>query len=291
MKQHKKSIFFFGAFCAAVRNTPSPIDKGELTQYVEYKLFSKVHLAIGFYMKYALLSDIHSNLEAFQAVLQDLAKEKVDDVFFLGDIVGYGADPGRCIELLQELTTHSIAGNHDWAAVGLTGTEYFNPVAKTAIEWTAGKITACQQTFLAQLPLTKNYPPVTLVHATPHHPEAWDYLLSCEEASHSFTNGDQQICFIGHSHTPITFVEDKEGMISVLSDTTFTLKDAHRYIINVGSVGQPRDGNPQAAYGIYHADDARFILKRIPYTIERAQEKIIEAGLPPFLASRLAEGQ
>ena len=242
-------------------------------------------------MRYALLSDIHSNLEAFQAVAEDLAQEKVDDVFFLGDIVGYGADPGRCIQLLQELTTHSIAGNHDWAAVGLTETDYFNPVAKTAIEWTAGKITSRQQTFLAQLPLTKNYPPVTLVHATPHHPEAWDYLLSCKEASHSFNTGDHQICFIGHSHSPITFVEDKEGTISLLPDTTFTLKDAHRYIINVGSVGQPRDGNPHAAYGIYHADDARFTLKRIPYAIERAQEKITEAGLPPFLASRLAEGQ
>jgi len=241
-------------------------------------------------MKYALLSDIHSNLEAFQAVIQDLAKEKVDDVFFLGDIVGYGADPGQCIELLQELTTHSIAGNHDWAAVGLTETVSFNPVARTAIEWTAGKITARQQAFLAQLPLIKKYPHSTLVHATPHHPEAWDYLLSLEEASESFTCSDQHICFTGHSHAPPTFVKDEEGTVSVLPDTTFTLKDAHRYIINVGSVGQPRDGNPHAAYGIYHADDARFILKRIPYAVERAQKKIIEAGLPPFLASRLAEG-
>jgi diadenosine tetraphosphatase ApaH/serine/threonine PP2A family protein phosphatase len=254
-------------------------------------MFSQVHIAIGLYMKYALLSDIHSNLEAFQAVVQDCVKEKVDDVFFLGDIVGYGADPGRCIEILQELTTHVIAGNHDWAAVGLTETGYFNPVAKTAIEWTAGKITSRQQTFLAQLPLTRNYPRITLVHATPHQPEAWDYMLSLQEAAHSFNYCDQHICFIGHSHTPITFVEDQEGKISVLPDTTFTLKDSHRYIINLGSVGQPRDGNPQAAYGIYTADDARFILKRMPYTIERAQEKIIAAGLPPFLASRLAEGR
>ena len=254
-------------------------------------MFSRVHTTIGLNMKYALLSDIHSNLEAFQAVAEDLAQEKVDDVFFLGDIVGYGADPGRCIELLQELTTHIIAGNHDWAAVGLTETGSFNPVAKTAIEWTAGKITSRQQTFLAQLPLIKNYPHSTLVHATPHHPEAWDYLPSLKEASQSFKYSDQHLCFIGHSHTPITFVKDQEGKISVLPDTAFTLKDAHRYIINVGSVGQPRDGNPHAAYGIYHADDARFTLKRIPYTIERTQEKIIEAGLPPFLASRLAEGQ
>ena len=242
-------------------------------------------------MKYALLSDIHSNLEAFQAVVKDLTKEKVDDVFFLGDIVGYGADPVRCIKMLQKLTTHIIAGNHDWAAVGRTETDLFNPVAKTAIEWTALQITPRQQAFLTQLPLIKNYPHSTLVHATPHHPEDWNYLLSLKEASQNFTCGDQHICFIGHSHTPITFVQDHEDKISVLPDTTFTLNDGHRYIINVGSVGQPRDGNPHAAYGIYHADDARFTLKRIPYAVERAQKKIIAAGLPPFLASRLAEGR
>ena len=262
-------------------------------------------------MKYALLSDIHSNLEAFQAVVKDLTKEKVDDVFFLGDIVGYGADPVRCIKMLQKLTTHIIAGNHDWAAVGRTETDLFNPVAKTAIEWTALQITPRQQAFLTQLPLIKNYPHSTLVHATPHHPEDWNYLLSLKEASQNFTCGDQHICFIGHSHTPITFVQDhedkinkstiyykkspfvknKEGAISHLHNATFTLKDGHRYIINVGSVGQPRDGNPHAAYGIYHADDARFTLKRIPYAVERAQKKIIAAGLPPFLASRLAEGR
>jgi len=254
-------------------------------------MFSRIHPATCLNMKYALLSDIHSNLEAFQAVIQDCEKEKVDDIFFLGDIVGYGADPGRCIEMLQELTTHIIAGNHDWAAVGLAETDSFNLVAKTAIEWTARQITHRQQTFLAQLPLTKNYPHSTLAHATPHHPEAWNYLHSLKEASQNFKSGAQPICFIGHSHTPITFVEDKEGKISLLPDTTFTLKDDHRYIINVGSVGQPRDGNPHAAYGIYYTDDARFILKRIPYTIKRTQEKIIAAGLPPFLASRLAEGR
>lgn len=242
-------------------------------------------------MKYALLSDIHSNLEAFQAVAQDLEREKVDDVYFLGDIVGYGADPGRCIELLQEMSTHIIAGNHDWAAVGLTGTDYFNPVAKTAIAWTAGRISSRQQTFLTDLPLIKRYPPLTLVHATPHLPEAWDYLLSCEDAADSFTCDDQQICFIGHSHTPVTFVQDREGTITRLPDSTFTLQDDRRYIINVGSVGQPRDGNPHAAYGVYDTTDGRFTIKRVPYPVGLAQEKIIAAGLPTFLASRLAEGR
>ena len=241
-------------------------------------------------MKYAIISDIHSNLEAFQAVLEDLSKENVDQIFSLGDIVGYGADPNPCLEILQGLAIIGVAGNHDWAAVGLTETSYFNPVAKTAIEWTAGKISQSHKEFLKALPLTQNKHTMTLVHATPNRPEEWDYIFSLQEASLSFQHYDHQICFIGHSHRPITFVEDAEAKTSILMNTSFTLSDSHRYIINVGSVGQPRDGDPRAAYGIYNIDDGRFTLKRISYPIERTQKKIMEAGLPPFLASRLASG-
>jgi len=241
-------------------------------------------------MKYAILSDVHSNLEAFQAVLTDLAREKVDQTFFLGDIVGYGADPDQCIELLRGLTTFVVAGNHDWAVVGLTDYSYFNPLAKTAIEWTARTVTAAHQEFLKKLPLAQNYRNIALVHATPCEPEEWNYLLSLEEVHLSFQHHDRQICFLGHSHVPIAFKQDEEGQSSVLPDTTFTLRDSQRYIINVGSVGQPRDGDPRAAYGIYSRDDSCFTLKRVPYNIESAQEKIIAAGLPHFLAQRLALG-
>ncbi|MBW2221573.1 MAG: metallophosphoesterase family protein [Deltaproteobacteria bacterium] len=242
-------------------------------------------------MKYAIISDVHSNLEAFQAVLEDLSKEKVDQVFFLGDIVGYCADPNPCIEILQGLTTIVIAGNHDWATVGLTKTSYFNPLAKVAIEWTARKITQSHKEFLKTLPLIQTRNTITLVHAAPNQPEKWDYIFSLQEASLSFNYYDHQICFIGHSHRPIAFVEDEERRISILINTSFTLRDSHRYIINVGSVGQSRDGNPRAAYGIYNTDDVRFTLRRIPYNIERTQKKIMDAGLPPFLASRLASGR
>ena len=241
-------------------------------------------------MKYAILSDVHSNLEAFQAVLADLSQEKVDQTFFLGDIVGYGADPDQCIELLQGLTTSAIAGNHDWAAIGLTEYTYFNPVARAAIEWTSGNITGEHQEFLKKLPLTQNHHNLTLVHATPYEPEAWHYIFSLEEAHVSFQYHDRQICFLGHSHTPIAFKQNEEGRSSVLPDTTFTLEGSQRYIINVGSVGQPRDGDPRAAYGIYDPDEPCFTLRRIPYNIKRAQEKIIAAGLPHFLAQRLALG-
>lgn len=241
-------------------------------------------------MKYAILSDIHGNLEAFQAVLKDLSQEKADQAFFLGDGVGYGADPNSCIKLLQELTPIVVAGNHDWATVGLTEQSYFTPVAKAAIEWTIRKVTVSHQEFLKKIPLMQKHHNFTLVHATSFEPEAWNYIFSLQEASLNFQHHDQKICFIGHSHTPIAFGQDEEGKTYVLSDTTFTLRDSHRYIINVGSVGQPRDGDPRAAYGIYNPDDSRFILKRIPYNIEGAQKKIIEAGLPHFLATKLASG-
>jgi len=241
-------------------------------------------------MKHAILSDIHGNLEAFQAVLKDLSQEKIDQVFFLGDIVGYGADPDKCIESIQELTSCVVAGNHDWAAVGLTDTSYFNPAAKTAVEWTAKKISENHQEFLKKLPLLQNHPNLTLVHAAPHQPEEWDYTRSPHEASLSFQHFDQQICFIGHSHVPLAFEQNEEGTTYVLPYTTFTLRDSYRYIINTGSVGQPRDGDSRASYGIYSPDDSRFILKRISYNIKRAQKKILDAGLPHFLALRLASG-
>ncbi len=242
-------------------------------------------------MSMVILSDIHSNLEAFQAVLKDISHEQVDQVLFLGDIVGYAADPDECIETLRGLTPHVVAGNHDRAAVGLTDTDNLNPLARAAVEWTAETITADHAAFLTRLPLTMSLPGMLLVHATPYQPEAWDYIVSLEDASQSFRHCDQQICFTGHSHYPISFVQDREGGISVIGSTSFTLLDSCRYLINVGSVGQPRDGDPRAAYGIYKPEDATFSLKRVPYDIKRTQEKIIAAGLPPFLAARLEAGR
>jgi diadenosine tetraphosphatase ApaH/serine/threonine PP2A family protein phosphatase len=242
-------------------------------------------------MSIIILSDIHSNLEAFQAVLKDMAHEQVDQVLFLGDIVGYAADPGPCIETLRGLTPHMVAGNHDRAAVGLTDIDDFNPVARAAIEWTASSITVDHSAYLKGLPLTLCLPGMLLVHATPYQPEAWNYIFSPDDAAQGFRHCDQQICFTGHSHHPIAFAQDEEGNISVIRNATYTLIDSCRYLINVGSVGQPRDGDPRAAYGIYKAEAATFSLRRVPYDIKRTQEKIIAAGLPSLLAARLEEGR
>jgi predicted phosphodiesterase len=241
-------------------------------------------------MKYALLSDIHGNVEAFQAVLGNLEREKVDQVFFLGDIVGYGANPEECIKLLEGLTTWVVAGNHDWASVGLTDYSNFNPVAKTAIEWTKRKLSVPYQHYLTHLPLLLTCHNLTFVHASPYHPEEWNYVFSLSEASFNFCCYEQQISFIGHSHTPVSFMQSERGTTHLLQKSTFPIEESSRYLINVGSVGQPRDGDPRAAYAIYDLDESRVTIKRIAYDIEGAQKKIIEAGLPHFLAQRLAAG-
>ena len=242
-------------------------------------------------MRYALLSDVHSNLEAFQAVIKDIECEKVDHVCFLGDIVGYGADPAQCIDMLEGFTSWIVAGNHDWGAVELTDTSYFSAAAKNAIDWTAEQISPSHREFLKNLPLTSMPPGIHLAHATPHKPERWDYIFSLQEARDGFNNCEQHVCFIGHTHSPVTFVENREGKVSLLTDNPFSLRDEYRYIINVGSVGQPRDGDPRAAYGIFDAENASFILKRVVYGFEDTQKKIIAAGLPPSLASRLSKGR
>jgi diadenosine tetraphosphatase ApaH/serine/threonine PP2A family protein phosphatase len=242
-------------------------------------------------MSIVILSDIHSNLESFQAVLKDFSRERVDQVLCLGDVVGYAADPDHCIETLRGLTSHVVAGNHDWAVAGLADTSCFNPEARAAVEWTAGIITADHSAYLKGLPLTLCLPGMLLVHATPCQPESWDYIFSLDDAAMSFHHFEQQVCLTGHSHYPIAFAQDKEGTISVIWDSTFTLLESHRYLINVGSVGQPRDGDARAAYAIYKPEEASFTLRRVSYDITRTQGKIVAAGLPSFLAARLAAGR
>jgi predicted phosphodiesterase len=241
-------------------------------------------------MKLAILSDIHGNLEALQAVLDFLNEEGIKEVICLGDIVGYGANPNECIDLVREATDQIIAGNHDWGAVGLTDISFFNPVAKAAIEWTARELTKNSKEFLKQLPLTREKEELFFVHGTPSFPESWDYLFRSADARKEFESFIQRVCFIGHSHTPLAFARNQQGMIFQINYAEQRMEDDRRYIINVGSVGQPRDLDPDAAVGIYDLSIKRFTLERIPYNIRAAQEKILEAGLPYMLAERIEVG-
>jgi diadenosine tetraphosphatase ApaH/serine/threonine PP2A family protein phosphatase len=241
-------------------------------------------------MKWAILSDIHGNLEAFRAVIQDLREQGAGKIAFLGDVVGYGADPNECLALLRELSETAVAGNHDHGSVGLTNIDGFNPAARAAILWTRERLLRENVAYLRRLPLMQQKEGITLVHATPNEPAEWNYLFTFPEAQKGFHALSGDLAFFGHSHRPLILAQEANGEVRVLNHEKASLKEGIRYMINVGSVGQPRDGNPRAAYGLYDAAAKKYVLRRVPYDIQAAHEKIIQAGLPPFLAQRLLKG-
>jgi diadenosine tetraphosphatase ApaH/serine/threonine PP2A family protein phosphatase len=241
-------------------------------------------------MKWAILSDVHGNLEALQAVIADLRREGAERIAFLGDAVGYGANPDECLLLLRERTEWMVAGNHDYGAVGLTDVSYFNPAAKAAILWTGKRLSPESRAYLRGLPLLSKVAGITFVHATPHAPGEWNYIFTFPEAEEAFRAMAGDLAFIGHSHSPLILAKKGDGEVTLYEEEEMALEKGIRYIINVGSVGQPRDRNPKAAYGVYEEAGKKYLLKRVDYDIQTAQKKIISAGLPPSLAQRLSEG-
>jgi len=241
-------------------------------------------------MKWAILSDVHGNLEALQAVMADLSQEGAERIVFLGDAVGYGANPNECMLLLRQLTEWMVAGNHDYGAVGLTDVSSFNAAAQAAIFWTGKALSDESRAFLRQLPLLRQTGGMTFVHASPHEPGAWNYIFTFPEAEQGFQALAGELAFIGHSHSPCILAKKGENKIMAHEGEGATLERGVRYIINVGSVGQPRDRNPQAAYGLYDEAGRVYLLKRVSYDIQTAQWKIIRAGLPLSLAHRLSLG-
>jgi len=241
-------------------------------------------------MKWAILSDVHGNLEAFKAVIADLKAEGAERVAFLGDIVGYGADPDECLLLLRDLAEIIIAGNHDYGAAGLTDLSFFNPMAKAAVLWTGKRIDEESRIFLRRLPLVKILGNITFVHATPNDPGEWNYIFTFAEAEEGFQSLKGDLAFIGHSHHPMILRKRGNEQVELVEEEETTLQEGSRYIINTGSVGQPRDRNPRAAYGLFDDSSKKYLLKRVPYDVPTAQKKIIKAGLPPYLAYRLAQG-
>ena len=242
-------------------------------------------------MRYGLISDIHGNLEALSVVIKELEKRNVDAVLCLGDIIGYGPDPEECVNLVKRHANVILAGNHDYAALGLLDIRYFNPHARRAIEWTASQISEATRKFLKERPLMRVYDDFTIVHATPAEPEKWNYILSLEDAAENFDHFQNQVCFIGHSHVPVIIARDEQGKISVRKGNEIELQDKEKYIINIGSVGQPRDLDPRAAFAIFDAERKHYELVRVPYDVKTTQQKILQQGLPFFLAERLEKGQ
>ncbi len=240
-------------------------------------------------MRLAIFSDIHGNLEALQAVLERCADVGVDRTLCLGDLVGYGADPNRCIEQVCEAADVVLAGNHDWVAAGLEEPRYFNPMALAAIRWTAAELTGAHIAYLQARPLTAEEGDVLYVHASPYRPETWPYIHYPEEGREGLAHTGARVCFVGHSHQ--AFICSERGDVEVLGEGVAPVTLSERYLVNVGSVGQPRDGDPRAAFVIWDQAADELQLCRVPYDVAGAQAKIREAQLPELLAERLEMGR
>ncbi|MCA8941697.1 MAG: metallophosphoesterase family protein [Planctomycetes bacterium] len=247
-------------------------------------------------MRIGVLGDIHGNLEALTAVVEHMgAHEEIDHWVQVGDIVGYGADPGPCIDIVRELGCVVSIGNHDAAVVGRLDPDYFNPYARMAIDWTRDQLGETHRTYLANLPLLCEHHEYTVVHGSLHMPDQFGYVISTVEAADSIQHQKTRIAFVGHSHVPAAYMQ-RDG--SRLEDLEFIfgpeihgdIRDYVRVLVNVGSVGQPRDEDPRAAYCVYDTSTLQLKIARVAYDIESAQTKIRQAGLPSVLADRLALG-
>lgn len=242
-------------------------------------------------MRYGIFSDVHSNLEALQAVVASYANEEIDQVLCAGDVVGYAADPNECVKIIGSLAIATVAGNHDWAVVDLFSLEHLNPFAQAAVIWTRRHLKDTEARSLKALDLVFANEDLALVHGTLNNPQDFNYMTDEYMAEESFSRLKAPVCFIGHTHQPGVFVQDKSGALEYRQSETLKMNAESRYIINVGSVGQPRDGNPKAAYCIYDTDKKEIQIKRVRYDTETARKKIINAGLPQFLGDRLLAGR
>lgn len=241
-------------------------------------------------MKYGIIGDIHGNLDALDAVLATLKREGVDTILCIGDIVGYGAEPAECVQRLLEWGIESVAGNHDYAAADRLDITYFNDTAREAILWTRNQLSTEQLQYLSDLDLVKPFDSFVLVHSSLSSPAEFEYILSWEEAQKSLDHlRDGQVCFYGHSHVPLTFLQGDNLLLT--ADLDVDLRPFRRALVNVGSVGQPRDQNPAASCVVYDDATRRVRRHRVSYDVEAAARKITHAGLPTFLAQRLKVGQ
>jgi len=228
-------------------------------------------------MKFAIIADIHANLEAFQAVLGDAREQQCTHHAFLGDFVGYCADPKACLDIVRGMHAPCVKGNHDeYCAVELS-LDGFNPNAARAVEWTRRQLNEDDRRWLHNLPYVRTIENFTIVHATLEGPERWGYVFDNLAAASSLNQQNTPLCFFGHTHVPVAFIKD--SMVRGGTYTKFRMEHGKRYFVNPGAVGQPRDNNPRAAYVVYDTDDRTIELRRVAYDIATTQRKIREAGL------------
>ena len=245
-------------------------------------------------MKYGVFGDIHGNLEALEAVLADMESQGVTHPLCIGDLVGYGANPAECLEVVRALECPVVRGNHDDWVTQAKNPASFSEHACRALDFTRKKLSPGQMNYLRRLPYVKGGELCTIVHATLDGPENWGYVSTRLEAETSFFYQKTPLCFLGHTHRPAVFIKDHEvrpiefRRVDVHPER---LKVSRKFLFNVGSVGQPRDGDWRAAYAIYDSKSEVVELRRLNYDIEKAAHKIIKSGLPESLSKRLFKGE
>jgi predicted phosphodiesterase len=240
-------------------------------------------------MRFAIFGDIHANLEALQAVLNDAEAREVTHHVCLGDIVGYNANPHECVEIIRNLECPVVKGNHDEMASVTDTLEGFNPLAEEAINWTRAQLNDDDKKWLRDLKMVRQVRDFTIVHATLDTPHKWGYVFNQLDAAASFSYQHTQLCFYGHTHAPRAYIRDTSVRTTPLEK--LHIEPGKKYFINVGSVGQPRDGDWHASYCIYDVGQQTIELRRLEYDIWTAQDKIVDAKLPQRLADRLALGK
>ncbi|MGV3754554.1 MAG: metallophosphoesterase family protein [Verrucomicrobiota bacterium] len=240
-------------------------------------------------MKYAILADIHGNLEALQVVLEDCKAQGVTHYACLGDVVGYNANPKECLDIIRGMGMPVVKGNHDEYCSTDTALDGFNAHAAEAVEWTRQQLSDEDRLWLRDLKYLRLVANFTIVHATLDVPQRWGYVFDKLAAAASFTYQNTSVCFFGHTHVPVAFIRDT--VVRGGTYSKFKVEPGRKYFVNVGSIGQSRDGVAKATYVIYDMNEGTIELRRLDYDMATTQRKIIEAGLPPRLAERLALGK
>jgi diadenosine tetraphosphatase ApaH/serine/threonine PP2A family protein phosphatase len=239
-------------------------------------------------MRYILISDIHGNLEALQALLSFVKNLEPFQLYCLGDVVGYGANPKECYETLQDEANLILAGNHDLAVAGVIASDDFNPMAQEAVDWTRASLDEDNVTGLANLPLVYIDGDYYFTHASPVNPMQFPYIRTLEDVAEAFSTIGQRFCFVGHTHLPaLVRMHEQRGQLEVVRENTIQIEDGYRYFVNVGSAGQPRDSNPDACVVVLDEGAETLEFLRVPYDISTSQSKILSEGLPSYLAERL----
>ena len=239
-------------------------------------------------MRYAIFGDIHANLEALNTVLAHAEEQGCDFYACLGDIVGYGGNPLECLEKIQSMDCPVVKGSHDEDSAQLGSAGNTNPIAREAQEWTYNQLSEEQREWLLKLRYVKQIDNFTIVHSSLDQPQQWHYITNKFDATACMAYQFTQLCFVGHSHVPQIYIKD--ATVSSVNDYHVQIEPDKKYLINIGSVGQPRDGDWRARYAIYDSDQSIVNIYRLEYDLEKAQARIVEQNLPQSLAARLADG-